>query len=58
MANETLTGMDEAATKAKAELDTHFDKWTADDMVKWWSKWFQTAGHKRLGRILVEKGKA
>lgn len=45
--------MDEAASSAEAELEQNFVKWSAQDLVSWWSRWYLKAGHKRLGRILV-----
>ena len=55
--SENQISMDEAAVRAKVELDAGYEKWSAVDLVKWWTTYFGTAGHKRLGRLLVEKGK-
>lgn len=52
---ETTNKMDkmaEAAGQADQELDL---TWTAAQVAAWWTKWYKTAGHKRLGRILVTK---
>jgi predicted ATPase len=45
--------MDEAASKALAEIKESISSWSANDLIKWWRKWYLKAGHKRLGRILV-----
>ncbi len=45
--------MDEAAEKALEEIKENLGTWSADDLVKWWARWYLKAGHKRLGRILV-----
>ena len=54
---EMMQQMDSAAAEAEAELYKHFPEWKAEDVVTWWSKWYLKAGHKRLGRILVAKGR-
>lgn len=46
--------MDKAAEEAGKELRQHFDRWSARDLATWWKTWYVRAGHKRLGRILVE----
>jgi hypothetical protein len=43
--------MDAAAANAAKEFQA---TWTAQEVAKWWKKWYLTAGHKRLGRILVQ----
>ena len=48
--------MDTAALEAKHELDDLPTEQVAA-MAEWWHKWYLTAGHKRLGRILVNIGK-
>ena len=45
--------MDEAAEKALEEIKENLGAWSADDLIKWWARWYLKAGHKRLGRILV-----
>ena len=47
---ENQKQMDAAAERAAAEFQA---TWTAVQVAAWWKKWFLTAGHKRLGRILV-----
>jgi hypothetical protein len=54
--DEGLQQMDEAAEHAAHELVEAIDRWTARDVVGWWTKWYLKAGHKRLGRILVTQG--
>lgn len=49
-----MAKMDEAAEDAKKELDS-LPKEAVEALSKWWAKWYATAGHKRLGRVLVEK---
>ena len=48
--------MDLAASNAQVELDQLPEEHTAA-IAEWWHKWYLTAGHKRLGRIMVEIGK-
>lgn len=45
--------MDEAAEQAKQELEQKIQSMTALDLASWWKKHYQKAGHKRLGRVLV-----
>jgi hypothetical protein len=49
--SEVQQQMDAAAAKAAAEFQA---SWNATQVAQWWKKWFITAGHKRLGRILVK----
>jgi hypothetical protein len=51
---DTLREMDHAANEAHEELIEQFDRWTARDVARWWASWYLRAGHKRLGRLLVE----
>ena len=46
--------MDEAAAQARKELVECLNKWSANDVTAWWKSWYMQAGHKRLGRILVD----
>ena len=48
---QALKDMDEAAKKAAAELKLVT---TLADVQTWWRRHYATAGHKRLGRILLE----
>ncbi len=51
-----MNDFDIAAAKAKADLDTmEFEDLTADQLAAWFALWYKTAGHKRLGRILVAR---
>jgi hypothetical protein len=52
--DDQLREMDAAAGAAKKELLEHLDEWSAKAVAKWWAGWYLKAGHKRLGRILVE----
>lgn len=52
--NEQMQQMDDAAVAAKKELVEHLNEWSAKDLILWWAKSYMKAGHKRLGRILVE----
>jgi len=54
---EMMKQMDEAAALAEAEFYKNCNDWKAEDVVVWWSKWYLKAGHKRLGRVLVAKGR-
>ncbi|MHC4427525.1 MAG: hypothetical protein ACYS0D_02860 [Planctomycetota bacterium] len=45
---------DKAAAEARKEIQRHLDGWSARDIANWWKSWYMKAGHKRLGRILVE----
>ena len=51
---EQVREMEDAADAAIEELVEHLDEWTAKDVAKWWANWYMKAGHKRLGRRLVE----
>ncbi len=46
--------MDKAAEEAAKELRQHFERWSARDVAAWWKTWYGRAGHKRLGRLLVD----
>jgi len=48
--------MDNAATEAEEDLNNLPDE-VVNPMAEWWYKWFMKAGHKRLGRILVNIAK-
>ena len=49
----TQDEMDLAAGEAEADITPNIDTWTAKQLIGWWCRWYQRAGHKRLGRILV-----
>ena len=53
MDQTTLEAMDIAAGKAQAELD-NIDFEAVAPVAEWWNKWFMSAGHKRLGRVLLQ----
>ncbi len=46
--------MDNAAMKAADEL-AELPKEAVVVVAKWWKKWYMSAGHKRLGRVLIGK---
>ncbi len=48
--------MDNAAVQAEIELSTIPDE-EFKVMAQWFTKWYLTAGYKRLGRIIVQNGK-
>jgi len=48
--------MDNAAAEAEEDLNNLPDE-VVNPMAEWWYKWFMKAGHKRLGRILVNIAK-
>jgi hypothetical protein len=55
--DDQMREMDNAAGDARKELIEHLDEWNARAMAQWWTKWYLKAGHKRLGRLLVELAK-
>jgi hypothetical protein len=50
----SLEQMDAAAFRARRELEQNLKTWTATDLIDWWNRWHLSAGHKRLGRTLVD----
>ncbi len=52
-----LAKMDAAAEEAEKELAT-LDQKAVEVLAAWWLKWYITAGHKRLGRLLVKIAKS
>lgn len=57
MAKEAdLAAMDKAAEEAKKELDSFPPEHVAS-VAAWWKRNYTKAGHKRLGRLLVEYDK-
>lgn len=51
-----LAEMDAAAGEAEKDLST-LDQAAVETIAAWWAKWYMTAGHKRLGRIMVKVAK-
>lgn len=45
---------EKAATDAEDEL-TNIE--TFEDIAKWWYKYYQATGHRRLGRIILASAK-
>jgi len=44
--------LDTAATTAEAEFEL-LDPGVREAVEAWWKKWYEEAGHKRLGRIVL-----
>ncbi|HEV8384447.1 MAG TPA: hypothetical protein VGQ11_06205 [Candidatus Acidoferrales bacterium] len=55
--DDQMREMDNAAADAKKELFTHLEEWKVKEVAAWWATWYLKAGHKRLGRLLVELAK-
>lgn len=51
------TEMDAAAEEAKNEIEGWSAAATGAELAAWYARWYLKAGHKRLGRILVELAK-
>jgi hypothetical protein len=54
-----MNDFDIAADAARKELDEiltaeNASELLASELVTWFAKWYRTAGHKRLGRMLVK----
>ena len=55
-----LISFDEAANNAEVELRARIRTLTPEqreviiEIQDWWEKWYETAGHKRLGRIIMK----
>lgn len=56
--NEKQKEMDAEAVRARGELEQNLDAWSARDVAAWWNRWYLKAGHKRLGRTLVDIAKS
>ena len=54
---DVLAKMDAAAEEAEKNLAT-LDQAAVETIAAWWLKWYMTAGHKRLGRIMVKIAKS
>ena len=52
-----LAKMDAAAEDAEKDLAI-LDQAAVETIAAWWLKWYMTAGHKRLGRLLVKIAKS
>jgi hypothetical protein len=46
--------MDAAAARARPELEQNHATWTVRQLAAWWHRWHLDAGHKRLGRMLLD----
>lgn len=53
-----MNDFDTAAKNAEADLDTmELEDLTGLQVATWFAENYMTAGHKRLGRILVKRAK-
>ena len=52
-----MEAMDKAAKEAQVELLNCYKEWSCKDVAQWWVKWYLKAGHKRLGRSMVQLDK-
>ena len=50
---EKIEEMDRAATDAENDLQ-NVNEQSLVEVANWWRKWYRKAGHKRLGRILLQ----
>lgn len=50
--------MDRAAQEAEQELQQVLQTSELARLLSWYQRWYQQAGHKRLGRMLAQAGKA
>lgn len=52
---------DKAASEAKEEWEKLIDSMNPEQrtavgvVITWWQKWYMSAGHKRLGRVIIGK---
>lgn len=51
MAEWNEQAANDAATEAREELTTNED---FTDIAQWWNKYYLAAGHKRLGRVILD----
>lgn len=49
-----MNEFDVAAEKARAELPASLAEISAEELASWFKRWYRTAGHKRLGRLVVK----
>jgi len=54
--NEDKQKMDNAAVDAQNDLEDVSDE-ALTETANWWHKWVSKAGHKRLGRVLLQYAK-
>ena len=53
LADKDRQKMDNAAVDAQNDLEDVSDE-ALTTVANWWWKWVSKAGHKRLGRVLLE----
>ena len=46
--------MDESAESARPDLEQNWERWTVRELADWWRQWVGPAGHRCLGRMLME----
>ena len=52
-----MNDFDTAAREAEKELPDDLSEWTAEAVAHWFADNYRTAGHKRLGRMMVARSK-
>ncbi len=52
-----MNDFDLAAREAEKELPDNLLEMTGEEVAHWFAAHFRTAGHKRLGRIMVTRSK-
>ena len=52
MESKLSASMDRAAEEAAREIES-IDKGAVKAVAEWWARHYMSAGHKRLGRILL-----
>ena len=53
LTDEDKQRMDNAAVDAQNDLEDVSDE-ALKEIANWWRKWVGDAGHKRLGRVLLQ----
>lgn len=49
-----MNDFDAAAEAARMELPEDPKTLSVEELATWWKKHYRTAGHKRLGRMLIK----
>ncbi len=52
-----MNDFDTAAKAAEKDLPASLTEMTGEEVAHWFAAHFMTAGHKRLGRIMVKRSK-
>ena len=53
LTDEDKQRLDDAAVDAQNDLEDVSDE-ALTEIANWWRKWVSKAGHKRLGRVLLQ----